>query len=279
VNRANHYPLGASEITIWNRAIIVAKPSELDRELDATLKTPLTELVIQWTWKLALKDYELAGQMLVSTPTSVATAPSIYMMGRYRPQMPYSPMPYPYHMPLSMPASTSPTLSTRQALTPSPKAVIRLPIHQSSPIVPAEDPDLIMKAYIQFLSREYVYKADVLADAGRILGQNDLDINLLKEQSLSSLQNLGISLRISTYLLKHIQEFKAEHMKPAFTLPAWKSSSISAVQQPQHNTSFNSYIIDNTEQYMDQENIETQWDLQLLSAFEQDFIDIEEFEE
>jgi hypothetical protein len=129
-------------------------------------------------------------------------------------------MPYPYTMPLAMPALTSPLLLTRRSSTPSPKAKIQLAICQSSPIALTEDPNLIMKQYIEFLQVEYCWKISELSEAGRILRQHDIDINLLQEQSLSTLQSLGISLWISTYLLKHIREFKAEYMKPRFAVLA-----------------------------------------------------------
>jgi len=59
-----------------------------------------------------------------------------------------------------------------------------------------------------------------LSKARRILGQHDIDINLLREQSLSTLQSLGILLEISTYLLKHIREFKAKYIKLRFAVLA-----------------------------------------------------------
>jgi len=118
--------------------------------------------------------------------------------------MPYSQMLYPYTVPLAMLAPTSLLLPTRRPLTPSPKAKTQLAIYQSSPIAFAEDPNLIIKQYIEFLQVEYCWKINELSKARRILRQHDIDVNLLREQSLSTLQSLGISLRISTYLLKHI---------------------------------------------------------------------------
>ena len=137
--------------------------------------------------------------MLILVSNPIASALLIYIMPRYA-----SLMLYLYTMPLAMLAPTSPSLPTRRSSTPSPKAKIQLAIRQSSPIAPAEDPNLIIKQYIEFLQVEYCWKISELSEAGRILGQHDIDINLLREQSLSTLQSLGISLRISTYLLKHI---------------------------------------------------------------------------
>jgi hypothetical protein len=86
--------------------------------------------------------------ILVFNP--IASALSIYIMPRYA-----SLMPYLYTMPLAMPAPTSLLLPTRRSSTLSSKAKIQLPIRQSSPIAPTEDPNLIMKQYIEFLQVEY----------------------------------------------------------------------------------------------------------------------------
>jgi len=118
-----------------------------------------------------------------------------------------------------------------------------------------------------------------LSKAGRILGQHNININLLREQSLSTLQSLGISLGISTYLLKHIREFKAEYIKPRFAVLAQVSLLQFTLQRVEHSISIYSDTIDDNEQYTDQENVETQWDSQLMSQFEKEFADIEEFDE
>jgi hypothetical protein len=211
--------------------------------------------------------------------------PNIYMMGGYAPQMPYSLVLYPYHqpmMPTVMLALQSLTLPALKASIPSLKAAMQFPIRQSSPIGPAEDPDLVMKAYITFLSMEYLYKADGLADAGRILGRHDIDINLLKDQSLTTLQSLGISLGISTYLLKHIREFKAERKAWPFPVPEQSPTQSTTQLEPQrfeHNPNVYSDAIDASESHTDQENIETQFDSQFESQYRLDFIDIDDFEE
>ena len=237
------------------------------------------DLVMRFTRKPAPKHQGLAEQMSIPVSNPIASAPSIYMMPGYASPMPYSQMPYPYTVPLAMLAPTSPSLPTRRSSTPSPKAKIQLAIRQSSPIAPAEDPNLIIKQYIEFLQVEYCWKISELSEAGRILGQHDIDINLLREQSLSTLQSLGISLGISTYLLKHIREFKAEYIKPRFAVLARVSPLQSTLQRVEHSISIYSDTIDDNEQYTDQENVETQWDSQLMSQFEKEFADIEEFDE
>jgi len=76
--------------------------------------------------------------MLILVPSLVASTLFGYVMPTYTLLMPYLLMPYLYAMPLAMPAPL------RQALTPSPKAVMQLLIYQSSPIALAKDPNLIM---------------------------------------------------------------------------------------------------------------------------------------
>jgi hypothetical protein len=145
VNRDKHYALNSADIGVWNRAIITAKPSNIDGELEATLKSLPTELVMQWTRKPALKRLGM-DEALNPLPTPIASAPFSYIMPRYAPPMPYTLMPYPYTMPLAIPApaSLSLPLRLRQASTPSPKAVMQLAVRQSSPIAPAKDPEIIM---------------------------------------------------------------------------------------------------------------------------------------
>jgi hypothetical protein len=100
---------------------------------------------MSFTRKPALKHQGLADQMSLPVSNPIASSQLIYIMPRYASPMPYLPMPYPYAMPLAIPALTSPSLPTRQSSTPSSKAKIQLPIRQNSPIAPAEDPNLIMK--------------------------------------------------------------------------------------------------------------------------------------
>jgi len=47
VNSTKHYPLCGPDIGIWNKVIISAKPSNIDSELKATLRSPLTKLVMR----------------------------------------------------------------------------------------------------------------------------------------------------------------------------------------------------------------------------------------
>jgi len=82
--------------------------------------------MMRWTRKLALKQLGLAKQMFILASTLVASTLLIYMIGGYPLPMPYSLIPYLYHMSLAMLAPASLTLLTRQALTPSPKAVMQL---------------------------------------------------------------------------------------------------------------------------------------------------------
>ena len=157
--------------------------------------------------------------MLILVSNLIASALLIYIMPRYLLLMLYSQMLYLYTVPLAILAlTTSLSLLTRRPLTLSLKAKTQLAIYQSSPITLAEDPNLIMKQYIEFLQVEYCQKINKLSKARRILGQHDINVNLLREQLLFTLQSLGISLKISTYLLKHIQEFKAKYIKLRFVV-------------------------------------------------------------